>query len=198
MSYEYSAVLLADLIYSDDEQKLEEELSDNLKILADIAKLFFNHENVSKGKEIDSSEGYIPFVSCISRYKHFGFSEENEVRVVALPTLIDDQIIKLAKADGTTIKPEKVRRFRSTKEQRVPYIELFDSANIKLPIEKIIIGPHKNKEARKEELLVCKMGSSLLLTHVVNQSRFKGHRSLRIKIRRNIEIRKNRLLMGQA
>lgn len=153
MSYEYSAVLLADLIYSDDEQKLEEELSDNLKILADIAKLFFNHENVSKGKEIDSSEGYIPFVSCISRYKHFGFSEENEVRVVALPTLIDDQIIKLAKADGTTIKPEKVRRFRSTKEQRVPYIELFDSANIKLPIEKIIIGPHKNKEARKEELL---------------------------------------------
>ena len=48
MSYEYSAVLLADLIYSDDEQKLEEELSDNLKILADIAKLFFNHENVSQ------------------------------------------------------------------------------------------------------------------------------------------------------
>jgi flavin-dependent dehydrogenase len=45
---------------------------------------------------------------------------------------------------------------------------------------------------------LCKMGSSLLLTHVVNQSRFKGHRSLRIKIRRNIEIRENRLLMGQA
>ena len=45
---------------------------------------------------------------------------------------------------------------------------------------------------------LCEMGSSLLLTHVVNQSRFKGHRSLRIKIRRNIEIRENRLLMGQA
>lgn len=153
MSYEYSAVLLADLIYSDDQQKLKEELSDELKILADIAKQFFNHENVSKGKEIDSSEGYIPFVSCISRYKHFGFSEENEVRVVALPTLIDDEIIKLAKADGTTLKPEKVRKFRSNKEQRVPYIELFDSTDIKLPIERIIIGPHKNKEARKAKLL---------------------------------------------
>ena len=153
MSYEYSAVLLADLIYSDDEQKLKEELSDELKILADIAKQFFNHENVSKGREIDSSEGYIPFVSCISRYKHFGFSEENEVRVVALPTLIDDKIIKLAKADSTTLKPEKVRKFRSNKEQRVIYIELFDSADVKLPIEKIIIGPHKDKEARKAEII---------------------------------------------
>jgi len=153
INYEYGAVLIADLIYSDDEQKLKEELSDELKILADIAKQFFNHENVSKGKEIDSSEGYIPFVSCISRYKHFGFSEEKEVRVVALPTLIDNEIIKLAKADGITLKPEKVRKFRLINEQRVPYIELFDSADIKLPIIKIIIGPHRNKEAREAELL---------------------------------------------
>jgi hypothetical protein len=152
MSYEYSAVLIADLIYSDDKRKLKEELSNDIKILADNAKQFFNHENVSNEEEIDSSKGYTPFVSCISRYKHFGFSEEKEVRVVALPTLIDDEIIKLAKADGTTLKPEKVRKFRLNNEQRVPFIELFDSADIKLPIGKIIIGPHKNKEAREAEL----------------------------------------------
>ncbi|MCK5313264.1 MAG: hypothetical protein KAJ62_14200 [Desulfobacteraceae bacterium] len=153
MNYQYSAVQIADLIYSDDEQKLKEELSDKIKILADIAKQFFNHKNVSKGKEIDLSIGYIPFVSCISRYKHFGFSEEKEVRVVALPKLIDDEIIKFVKADGITLKPEKVRKDRSNKEQRVPYIELFDSADINLPIEKIIIGPHKNQEVREAELL---------------------------------------------
>jgi hypothetical protein len=152
-NYSYSHVLMADLVYSDDEQKLKEELSDDLKILADIAKHFFNHENVSKRKYIDSSDGYGPFVNCISRYKHFGFSEENEVRIVALPTIIDEEIIKLAKADGVTLKPEKERKFRFIKEQRVPYIELFDSADIKLPIEKIIIGPNKNKEARKAELI---------------------------------------------
>jgi hypothetical protein len=33
------------------------------------------------------------------------------------------------------------------------YIELFDSVGMKLPIEKIIIGPNKNKEARKAELI---------------------------------------------
>jgi hypothetical protein len=152
-NYEYSMILLADLIYSDDEQKLKEELLDELQTLADVAKQFFNHQNVSKGVEIDSSKGYVPFVTCISRYKHFDFSEEKEVRVVALPTLIDDGITNLAKADGTTLKPEKVRKFRLNKEQRVPYIELFDSPDIKLPIEKIIIGPHKDKEARRAELL---------------------------------------------
>ncbi len=141
ISYEYSAVLIADLIYSDDEQKLKEELSDELKILADVATRFFNHENVSKKIEIDSSDGYIPFVSCISRYKHFGFSEEKEVRVVALPTIIDDEIIKLAKADGVTLKPEKVRKLRLKNGQSIPYIELFESDDMKLPIEKIIIGP---------------------------------------------------------
>lgn len=152
ISYMYSAFIIADLVYSDDEQKLKNELSDDIKILANIAKRFFNHENISKEKDIDSSEGYIPFVRCISRYKHFGFSEEKEVRVVALPTVIDNEFIKLAKADGITFKPEKVRKFRLNNEQRVPYIELFDSTDIKLPIEKIIVGPHKNKKDREAEL----------------------------------------------
>ncbi len=152
ISYEYSAVLLADLIYSDNEQKFKEELSDKIKILAEMTRQFFNHKNIQKEKKIDSSKGYSAFVSCISRYKHFGFSEEKEVRVVALPTLIDEEFIKLAKADGTTLKPEKVRKFKIKNEQRVPYIELFGLDDIKLPIKKIIIGPHKDKEARETEL----------------------------------------------
>ena len=152
ISFEYSAVLIADLIYSDDERKLKEELSDELAILADIAKQFFNHENFNQEKKIDSSKGFIPFVSCISRYKHYGFSEENEVRVVALPTLIDNEIIKLANEDGVILKPEKERKFRQKNRQRIPYIELFDSTDVKLPIEKIIVGPHTEKEARAIEI----------------------------------------------
>lgn len=153
-SYQYSAVLLADLIYSDDEQKFKKELSGEIRILSDIARQFYNHENYEKGIEIDSSKGYIPFVKCISRYKHFGFSEEKEVRVVALPTLIDEEYIKLAKEDGTilNLKPEKVQKYKLKNEKRVPYIDLFELDDIKLPIKKIIIGPHKDKETRKIEL----------------------------------------------
>jgi hypothetical protein len=152
ISYEYSAVLLADLIYSDDEHRLKEEFEDEIKILECLARQFFNHENVQNGKEIDSSHGYNSFVSCICRYKHFGFSEEKEVRVVALPTLIDEELIELARIDGTILKSEKMRKFRMKNEQRVPYISLFGFDDMKLPIKKIIIGPHKDKEAREKEL----------------------------------------------
>lgn len=151
-NYQYNAVMLADLIYSDNEQKFKEELSDEIKALAEIAKRYFDHENYQKGKEIDSSDGYFPFLRCISRYKHFGFSEEDEVRVVALPALVNEEYIKMAKETGTILKPEKVRKFRFKNGQRVPYIELFEMDELKLPIKKIIIGPHKDKEIRKIEL----------------------------------------------
>jgi len=152
LRFEYSAVLIADIIYSDNEQSLKEELSDNLSIIADIVKHFFNHENLGQKKVIDASKGYIPFVNCISRYKHYGFSEENEVRVVALPTVIDQEHLTLAQADGVTLKPEKEKKFRQKNGQHIPYIELFDSSDITLPIEKIIIGPHIEKEARATAL----------------------------------------------
>lgn len=150
--FEYSAVIIADIIYSDNDQKLQEELSDDLAILSDIAKLFFNHENLSQKIIFEASKGYIPFVKCISRYKHHGFSEENEVRVVALPTVIDEEYLKLAKAKDATLMPEKERKYRSKNEKSIPYIELFKSDDIDLPIEKIILGPHKDKETRAAEL----------------------------------------------
>ena len=152
ISFEYSAFLIADIIYNDDEQKLQEELSDDLSIIADVAKQFFNHENLQKKKVIDASKAYHPFVNCISRYKHYGFSEENEVRVVALPTLIDMELLEFANSRGVKPKPEKERKFRQKSGKRIPYIELFNSNDVELPIEKIIVGPHSEKESRAIEL----------------------------------------------
>ena len=147
--FEYSAGLIADLVYSDDEQRLKEELSKELSILADTVKQLFDPENSREEIEkIDASNAYIPFVSCISRYKHYGFREENEVRIVALPAVINQGLLDLASADGVTLKPEKEIKFRQKNGQRIPYVELFNSADLELPIEKIIVGPHKEKEAR--------------------------------------------------
>jgi len=150
--FEYSAGHFCDLIYSDDEKKLGEELSDDLYILADCIKQFFHHTNFNENEEPDISRGYIPFVKCISRYKHYGFSEENEVRIVALPTVLDQVMIELASAKGFTLKSEKERNFRNKKGQHIPYIELFNSIDIGLPIERIIVGPHKEKENRAATL----------------------------------------------
>jgi len=146
--FEYSAGHFSDLIYSDDEKKLKEELSDELSILANNVKQFFHHAKFSEKEESDASKCYIPFVKCISRYKHYGFSEENEVRIVALPTVLDQEYLKLASSNGVKLKPEKEIKFRKKNGQHIPYIELFNSIDIDLPIEKIIVGPHKEKETR--------------------------------------------------
>jgi hypothetical protein len=150
--YEYSAGLIADLVYSDDEQKLKEELSEELTILSDIVKLYFNPDNTNHQLKIDASKGFLPFVQCISRYKHYGFQEENEVRIVALPTVISKELLKIAEADGAVLKPEKERKFRNQNGKNIPYIELFESKDIILPIEQIIVGPHKDKDQRAAAL----------------------------------------------
>jgi hypothetical protein len=143
--FEYSAMHLSDLIYSDDEDRFKAELSEDLSVIAeDVRNLFDPTKPTLKEKDL---KGYREFVNCVSRYKHCGFREENEVRAVILPTVMDQEYLDLAKTNGTALKPEKERKFREKNSQLIPYIELFNSPDIELPIERIIVGPHKEKES---------------------------------------------------
>ena len=162
--FEYSAGHLSDLIYSDDENKFKEELSEDISIIVDVLKKVFNHAKLREKEKADALKGYDSFVNCITRYKHYGFSEENEVRVVVLPTVLDQEFLKIASTDGVILKPEKERKFRSKNGQLVPYIELFNSPDIELPIEKIIVGPHKEKEARSAALRVMQRNTNIEIT----------------------------------
>lgn len=162
--FEYSPLFLCDLIYSDDDIKLKEELSEDLSLIADIVKPFFDREKSNEQRIEEIGKGYYPFIHCVSRYKHCSFSEENEVRVVALPTVLDQEYLRLASADGGILKPEKERKFRDKNGQLVPYIELFNSIGIELPIEKIIVGPHKEKEARATALGVMLRSRNIEIT----------------------------------
>jgi hypothetical protein len=44
------------------------------------------------------------------------------------------------------------------------YIELFNSINTELPIERIIVGPHKEKEARAAALSVMLRNTKIEIT----------------------------------
>jgi hypothetical protein len=159
--FEYNVMNLSDVIYSDNENKLKEELSEDLSIIGNAVKAVFDKQKlIEKGK---LAEAYRPFVNCISRYKHYGFSEENEVRLVALPTVIDQEYLKLAGKDEV-VKPEKERKLRNKNGQLVPYIELLNSTDIELPVERIIVGPHKEKEARAAALRVMLKNTGIEIT----------------------------------
>lgn len=163
--FSYSAMHLSDLIYSGDEKKLKGKLSEDLSNIAKVVKTLLDREKLSRKEVLQTlGKGYLPFVKCISRYKHCGFSEENESRIVALPTVMDQEYLKLANSDGVALKPEKERKFRKKNGQHIPYIELFNSIDIELPIEQIIVGPHKEKETRAAALRVMLRKTNIEIT----------------------------------
>lgn len=89
-------------------------------------------------------------LSCY--YKHRGFFEEREVRVVFIPT--DERAVRRAQQGGENL-PEKVVRSFTRAGLLVPYIELFSRAEVSLrlgnlPIKRVIVGPHRDKELRAE------------------------------------------------
>lgn len=150
--FQYNSIILADLIYSDDDVKFKEELSGEIAKLNEATKLLFRSESLKGEHYPDVSFAYNPFVQCICRYKHYGFSEENEVRIAALPTVFDQELLDLASKDGGGLKSEKEIKYRERNGEQISYVELFSSTDIDLPIEKIIIGPHKEKEMRAKSL----------------------------------------------
>ena len=89
-----------------------------------------------------------------SRYKHHGFSEEEEVRIVAIP--VHDEVhtlaVENAKNTGKALLPRKPIRFRERGGVLIPYLELFGGAmngpTGKLPIRRILVGPHFDREKR--------------------------------------------------
>jgi hypothetical protein len=87
-------------------------------------------------------------LSCI--YKHWGFWEEHEVRVVAIPASPE-----VAAAAESQAPPQKKVCFLDPKDCKKPYIELFSGVQlpgetVPLPIKRVIVGPHKDREKHAE------------------------------------------------
>jgi len=150
--YSYT-VYIADVIYSDDEEKFNMELSSNLTDLAAFHKECHHNMILNKQEAPDDTNSYYAFIGCIGRYKHRGFKEENEVRIVCFPVIKNEENLRQAKKEGSSLKL-KERKYRKKNGELIPYIELFDSTDIVFPIEKIIVGPHKEKDSRASALSV--------------------------------------------
>lgn len=142
--FNYQLVSLTDVFY--DDNTYEEKFYCHLR---EVAK--FTIEMLSRirsgRQDIPSAEkAYPSIINCMSRLKHQGFKEENEVRIVVYAPLLDEKYIE-RNHEGKP-KPNKEIKTRLKNGQKATYIEL--KAN--WPIEQIIVGPHKNKEERAAQL----------------------------------------------
>lgn len=168
-SFAYKTLFIDDVVYSDknefqlngfreiakesgmgfscnDRQDYEIAFSEQL----DTIEKFIFEEASEEEKKSQVDKVCLSFVKCVTQYKDYGFKEEREVRIVAMPDFSNDQ-------------KSRKREFRCKNGEHIPYIELFKSVKLPesnesikstLPIERIIVGPHKNKEARATWLCI--------------------------------------------
>jgi len=143
----YSAVFIGDIVYS---SATDQEMRD--EFCAHIDEIQKNWEQAFRSLDPnDLGNTYNSLVACACRFKHWGFSEEKEFRIVAVPT--SSEVIQIAKQQGKTISPQKPVSYFPTNGTRVPYLNLFEgitgSPDKRLPIKRVIVGPHPEKEKRK-------------------------------------------------
>lgn len=114
--------------------------------------------------------------SLSGMHKHFGFHEESEVRVLALPT--NKELLKEAR-DGGDLRPRKNVSFYPRNGILVPHISLFEPfQNVEqpaLPITKIIVGPHPEKKKRKAAIELLRDQLELDFDVTASDIPFLGH-----------------------
>lgn len=88
-----------------------------------------------------------PFLNAATAFKHRGFSEERELRILALPHSRAMMEKHGKSEDFAGIPPFKeLHDFPGSKT----HIALFSSLNVELPIKRIVVGPSKNQQPQVE------------------------------------------------
>lgn len=148
--WSYSVVFAGDVLYStatDDE--FYDEFSEHIDAIQNNWIQTFRTLRASS-----LGDTYKQFLSCACRYKHWGFSEEKEFRIVVAPT--SPHIVRIAKRKRKTNLPQKPINYFFRNGMKVPYVSLFDGITKpwqrRLPIKRIIIGPHPEKAKRKIDI----------------------------------------------
>jgi hypothetical protein len=109
----------------------------------DAAPKLARRPDVSEILGVRTLQSYIgAFIQVLPFLKSARFKEENEYRLVALPTR--------AKADIKATRDERPHKEMHFREgvagSMVPYIKLFESIRSPLPIKKLIVGPHQDQQ----------------------------------------------------
>lgn len=165
-TYHLTVLSLGDVVYEGDDKAFQEEFS---KLIEDLKRLFLDF--LDKDKPFNPEKLFDAFVSSAARYKHQGFKEEREVRIVVSP--MSEELSKELAKDHPDYRPEdkqfKTIKLRTDGEWEIRYIELFDYEKKQhLPIMRIIVGPHREQAALEDTAL--KLVSDLRLNIAVKCS----------------------------
>ena len=148
-NFHYQTSVWGDVEYYDQDNSQKAAHPETLKWEATLQESIRSFILTGKKEEIDGLAEPITFLSCM--HKHIGFREEAEVRIVAIPA--NAELFELAQKSGEK-RPRKPIEFAMKNGILVPYIMLFgrqfNGKLTRLPISKIIVGPHPERDKRRK------------------------------------------------
>ena len=134
-----------DLVYSDEDEKLEMEFGTNIDVILEAYCHWF--DNVLHAEPLEKT--WHPLIYCACRYKRAKYRDENEVRIVAV--LLDKSKTSI-KVDSENHTQKSTDTFlRDSKN--IPCIYLLDKItdikNNQLPINRILVSPGSGTSERR-------------------------------------------------
>ena len=92
-------------------------------------------------------DGFAPFVIGATMFKHQGFREEREVRIVAMPG--SKALFDHVQAQHNQIPQMSIKQMNTIHSSRGKrrYISLFEGNSVTLPIKRVIVGPSRHQAA---------------------------------------------------
>jgi len=153
LQFGYTAFSLSDVIYENDDTDFDTEFEELNEALKDVLERI-----AESASETAIGEIFQPFFTSVTRFKHQGFFEESEVRLVAAPLSekLREAVMKEAgaieKYDNLKL-PAKEILTRQKQGTNANYIVL-NAADTEgnLPIRRIIVGPQENQDEAIEKV----------------------------------------------
>lgn len=146
----YASTLFAgDVVYSwDADDRIGRELGSDMDVIADrITRAIKFRSDTELGDTHDA------LARCACRYKHWGFHEEEEVRIVFIRM---GRALLSRLAEQRVPYQQKPQRHYMRNGTLIPCVHLFEGVTRRpskaLPITRIIVGPHPEKDRRRRSL----------------------------------------------
>ena len=148
-SFHYWQSSLWDVTYDLNDVGMEDHFPKLFRLLRDFVHtwIFQNHDRQGLESLLDSVYGELLLAG--TRFKHIAFHEEQECRIV-MGVILESCLAEFDRAGETDVKSIKQIHHRMGSCGSIPYIRLFEDSGLKLPINRIIVGPSRNQDAHFE------------------------------------------------
>jgi Protein of unknown function (DUF2971) len=106
---------------------------------------------IEKNSPPPMEDAFAPFVSGATLFKHQGFKEEREVRIVAIPSPRKLRERQLSEYPDLRLPPVKHIGTRVINGRNRRYIGLFGFPDSVLPIKRVIVGPSSHQQNNSDK-----------------------------------------------